>query len=64
MMLMMMLMMMMMMMIIMMMMILARIVDMLDQINNHGKPMEDYTFWPDVLDGLKGGRAFHMLQKK
>ena len=42
-------------------MILARIVDMLDQINNHGKPMEDYTFWPDVLDGLKGGRAFYML---
>ena len=50
------------MMIMMMMMILARIVDMLDQINNHGKPMEDYTFWPDVLDGLKGGRAFYMLK--
>ena len=51
-----------MMMVMIMMMILARIVDMLDQINNHGKPMEDYTFWPDVLDGLKGGRAFYMLK--
>ena len=33
--------------------ICARIVDVLDQINNHGRPMEEYSFWPDVLDGLK-----------
>ena len=33
--------------------ICARIVDVLDQINNHGLPMEEYDFWPDVLDGLK-----------
>jgi len=31
----------------------GRIVDVLDQINNHGRPMEEYFFWPDVLDGLK-----------
>ena len=31
----------------------GRIVDVLDQINNHGRPMEEYCFWPDVLDGLK-----------
>ena len=33
--------------------ICARIVDVLDQINNYGRPMEEYDFWPDVLDGLK-----------
>ena len=33
--------------------ICARIVDVLDQINNQGRPMEEYDFWPDVLDGLK-----------
>ena len=33
--------------------IVARIVDVLDQLNNHGKPLEEYSFWPDVLDGLK-----------
>ena len=26
---------------------------MLDQINNQGRSMEEYNFWPDVLDGLK-----------
>jgi len=31
----------------------ARLVDVLDQINNQGKPMQEYSFWPDVLDGLK-----------
>jgi len=31
----------------------GKIVDVLDQINNHGRPMEEYFFWPDVLDGLK-----------
>lgn len=31
----------------------GRIVDVLDQINNHGRPMDEYCFWPDVLDGLK-----------
>ena len=30
-----------------------RIVDVLDQINNGGKPMEEYYFWPDVQEGLK-----------
>ena len=25
-----------------------RIVDVLDEINNNGKPMEEYFFWPDV----------------
>ena len=30
-----------------------RIVDVLDQINNGGKPMEEYFFWPDVQEGLK-----------
>ena len=33
--------------------ICARIVDVLDQLNNHGKALEDYNFWPDVSDGLK-----------
>ena len=33
--------------------ICARIVDVLDQINNQGRTMEEYNFWPDVLDGLK-----------
>ena len=23
------------------------------QINNHGRPLDEYYFWPDVLDGLK-----------
>ena len=27
--------------------------DVLDQINNQGRTMEEYNFWPDVLDGLK-----------
>ena len=27
--------------------------DVLDQINNQGRPLEEYSFWPDVLDGLK-----------
>ena len=27
--------------------------DVLDQINNQGRPLEEYNFWPDVLDGLK-----------
>jgi len=31
----------------------GRIVDVLDQINNHGKPMEVYSFWTDILDGMK-----------
>jgi len=31
----------------------ARIVDVLDQINCQGKPMEEYYFWSDVLDGMK-----------
>ena len=31
----------------------ARIVDVLDLLNNSGKPMEEYWFWPDVLDGLR-----------
>ena len=31
----------------------GRIVDVLDQINNHGRPMDEYCFWPDVMDGLK-----------
>ena len=33
--------------------ICARIVDVLDQLNNHGRGLEEYNFWPDVLDGLK-----------
>jgi len=31
----------------------ARIVDVLDQINNQGRPLDEYYFWPDVLEGLK-----------
>lgn len=31
----------------------ARIVDILDDINNGGRPMEEYYFWPDVQEGLK-----------
>ncbi len=31
----------------------ARIVDVVDQLNNGGKPMEEYFFWPDVQEGLK-----------
>jgi len=31
----------------------ARIVDVLDNINNDGKPMEVYYFWPDVHEGLR-----------
>lgn len=31
----------------------ARVVDVLDQINNGGKPMEEYFFWPDIHEGLK-----------
>ena len=30
-----------------------RIVDVIDQLNNAGKPMEEYYFWPDVQEGLK-----------
>ena len=28
-----------------------RIVDVLDEINNNGKPMDEYFFWPDVQVG-------------
>ncbi len=31
----------------------ARIVDVVDDINNGGKPMEEYFFWKDVQEGLK-----------
>ena len=31
----------------------ARIVDVLDQINNGGRPMEEYSFYPDVQEGLR-----------
>ena len=31
----------------------ARIVDVLDAINNDGKPMPEYYFWPDVHEGLR-----------
>jgi hypothetical protein len=31
----------------------ARIVDVLDAINNQGKPMDEYFFWPDVHEGLR-----------
>ncbi len=31
----------------------ARIVDVVDQLNNGGKPMEEYFFWPDVQEGLR-----------
>ena len=31
----------------------ARIVDVLDAINNNGRPMQEYFFWPDVQEGLK-----------
>ena len=30
----------------------ARIVDVLDEINNRGKPMKEYYFWPDVHEGM------------
>lgn len=30
-----------------------RIVDVIDSINNLGKPMEEYFFWPDVQEGLR-----------
>lgn len=32
---------------------LFRIVDVVDLINNHGRPMDEYYFWPDVHEGLK-----------
>ncbi len=31
----------------------ARIVDVVDEINNGGRPMAEYFFWPDVQEGLK-----------
>nr|XP_040575315.1 LOW QUALITY PROTEIN: 5'-nucleotidase domain-containing protein 1-like [Lepeophtheirus salmonis] len=31
----------------------ARIVEIIDLINNGGKPMEEYNFWPDVQEGLR-----------
>ena len=31
----------------------ARIVDVLDDINNNGKAMKEYYFWPDVHEGLR-----------
>lgn len=31
----------------------ARIVDVLDAINNDGKPLAEYYFWPDVHEGLR-----------
>ena len=31
----------------------ARIVDVIDQINNGGRPMDEYSFWPDVQEGLR-----------
>ena len=31
----------------------ARIVDVLDALNNDGKPMQEYYFWPDVHEGLR-----------
>ncbi len=31
----------------------ARIVDVVDEINNGGRPMEEYFFWPDVQEGLR-----------
>lgn len=31
----------------------ARIVDVIDQINNAGRPMDEYSFWPDVQEGLR-----------
>lgn len=31
----------------------ARLVDVIDAINNHGRPMEEYFFWPDVQEGLR-----------
>ena len=30
-----------------------RIVDVLDQINNNGKAMDEYFFWPDVQEALR-----------
>jgi hypothetical protein len=32
---------------------ICRIVDVLDMSQNRGKPMEEYTFWPDVHEGLR-----------
>jgi len=31
----------------------ARLVDVVDRLNNGGKPMEEYFFWPDVQEGLR-----------
>ena len=31
----------------------SRLVDILDQTQNRGKAMEEYTFWPDVHEGLR-----------
>ena len=31
----------------------ARVVDVIDQLNNGGKPMDEYFFWPDVQEGLR-----------
>jgi len=33
--------------------LVKRIVEVLDQSLNKGKPLDEYTFWPDVHEGLR-----------